>query len=111
MMAKTLLVVQASYVRENPIIHGGPENGAGVDPQTGEEQWVLNTQNKDGSLNKELTKNPGEAQRIIIGTPDPKLTGGWRNSLSWKGLEFNALFSFSLGGKLLDDACFNVYRY
>ena len=78
---------------------------AGVDPQTGEEQWVLNTQNKDGSLNKELTKNPGEAQRIIIGTPDPKLTGGWRNSLSWKGLEFNALFSFSLGGKLLDDAC------
>lgn len=27
MMAKTLLVVQASYVRENPIIHGGPENG------------------------------------------------------------------------------------
>lgn len=78
---------------------------AGVDPQTGEEQWVLNTQNKDGSLNKELTKNPGEAQRIIIGTPDPKLTGGWRNSLSWKGLEFNALFSFSLGGKLLDAAC------
>lgn len=78
---------------------------AGVDPQTGEEQWVLNTQNKDGSLNKELTKNPGEAQRIIIGTPDPKLTGGWRNSLSWKRLEFNALFSFSLGGKLLDDAC------
>ena len=29
--------------------------------------------NKDGSLNKELTKNPGEAQRIIIGTPDPQI--------------------------------------
>ena len=78
---------------------------AGVDPATGEEQWVLNTKNEDGSLNKELTKDPSKAQRTIIGTPDPKLTGGWRNSLSWKGLEFNAMFSFSLGGKILDDGC------
>ena len=76
---------------------------AGVDPETGEEQWVLNTENEDGSLNKELTKDPSKAQRIIVGTPDPKLTGGWRNTLSWKGFDLNALFSFSLGGKLMDD--------
>lgn len=76
---------------------------AGVDPETGEEQWVLNTENEDGSLNKELTKDPSKAQRVIVGTPDPKLTGGWRNTLSWKGFDLNALFSFSLGGKLMDD--------
>lgn len=75
---------------------------AGVDPQTGEEQWVLNTKNEDGSINRGLTKNPAEAQRVIIGKPDPKLTGGWRNSLSWKGLELNMLFNFSLGGKVYD---------
>ena len=75
---------------------------AGVDPQTGEEQWVLNTKNEDGSINRGLTKNPTEAQRVIIGKPDPKLTGGWRNSLSWKGLELNMLFNFSLGGKVYD---------
>lgn len=78
---------------------------AGVDPETGEEMWVLNTKNEDGSLNKELTKNPALAQRIIVGKPDPKLTGGWRNTISWKGLELNALFSFSLGGHVMDDPC------
>ena len=76
---------------------------AGVDPQTGEEQWVLNTENEDGSINRELTKDPAKAQRVIVGSPDPKLTGGWRNSFSWRGLELNALFSFSLGGHIMDD--------
>lgn len=75
---------------------------AGVDPQTGEEQWVLNTVNEDGSINRELTKDPTKAQRVIIGKPDPKLTGGWRNSVSWKGLELSMLFNFSLGGKVFD---------
>ena len=75
---------------------------AGVDPETGEEQWVLNTKNEDGSLNKGLTKDPRKAQRVVIGKPDPKLTGGWRNSVSWKGLELNLLFNFSLGGKIFD---------
>lgn len=75
---------------------------AGVDPETGEEMWVLNTENEDGTLNKGITKNPNEAQRVIIGSPDPKVTGGWRNSVSWKGFELNMLFNFSLGGKVFD---------
>ena len=78
---------------------------AGVDPQTGEEQWVLNEEKEDGSLDKSLTNDPTKAQRVIVGKPDPKLTGGWRNSLSWKGIDFNALFSFSLGGHVMDDPC------
>ena len=76
---------------------------AGVDPQTGEEQWVLNTENEDGTINRGLTKDPSQAQRVIIGKPDPKVTGGWRNNLSWKGLDLSALFSFSLGGHIMDD--------
>ena len=73
------------------------------DPQTGEEQWVLNTENEDGTINRGLTKDPSQAQRVIIGKPDPKVTGGWRNNLSWKGLDLSALFSFSLGGHIMDD--------
>ncbi|MDL2231531.1 TonB-dependent receptor [Porphyromonadaceae bacterium OttesenSCG-928-L07] len=75
---------------------------AGVDPETGEELWVSNALNEDGTLNKELTKDPAKAQRTIVGKADPKLTGGWRNTVSWKGLTLNALFSFSVGGKILD---------
>ena len=84
------------------IIDGTSIIREGVDPETGEEQWVLNTKNEDGSLNKGLTKDPRKAQRVVIGKPDPKLTGGWRNSVSWKGLELNLLFNFSLGGKIFD---------
>lgn len=50
-----------------------------------------------------MTKDPSQAQRVIIGKPDPKVTGGWRNNLSWKGLDLSALFSFSLGGHIMDD--------
>ena len=38
----------------------------------------------------------------LLYTSDPKLTGGWRNSFSWNGLELNMLFNFSLGGKVFD---------
>lgn len=76
---------------------------AGVDPETGEEMWVLNTKNPDGTVNRELTKDGNKAQRIIVGKADADLTGGWRNVVSWKGLELNFLFSFSLGGNVMDD--------
>ena len=76
---------------------------AGVDSETGEEQWVLNTPDANGNFNKELTKDPSKAKRILLGAPDPKLVGGWRNTLSWKGFDLNFLFSFSLGGKVNDN--------
>lgn len=76
---------------------------AGVDPETGEEMWVMNTKNSDGTLNRELTKDGNKAQRVIVGKADPNLTGGWRNMVSWKGLELSVLFSFSLGGNVMDD--------
>lgn len=76
---------------------------AGVDPETGEEMWILNTENPDGTVNRGITKNPDLAARTVVGKADPALTGGWRNRVEWKGFELSALFSFSVGGKFMDD--------
>lgn len=76
---------------------------AGVDPDTGEERWVKNSTVGGGGLDRSLTKNGNEAEKVIVGNADPKLTGGWGNRLSWKGIDVNFLFSFSLGGHVMDD--------
>lgn len=76
---------------------------AGVDPETGEEQWILNTPLPDGRLDRSVTKDGNQAAKVIVGNAEPKLTGGWRNRLHWKGIDISCLFSFSLGGKVMDD--------
>jgi len=75
---------------------------AGVNPETGAEQWYLNTKNDDGTYDRSITEDPVKAQRVIIGKANPDLTGGWLNVLSYKGFEFSALVSFSFGGKFYD---------
>jgi len=87
---------------------------AGVDPGTGESMWYKYldkngnpvTTATDADIDystKTITKDPNQATRLILGKADPDLTGGWRNSLSWKGFDFDLLFTFSLGGHSWDD--------
>jgi hypothetical protein len=38
----------------------------------------------------------------IIGNPNPSLSGGITNALSWKNWSLEALFSYSLGGDIYD---------
>ena len=45
--------------------------------------------------------------RTIIGDPNPKFTGGWQNTLGWKGFELTSLFDASYGGKILN---LNLYK-
>ncbi|HBX21801.1 SusC/RagA family TonB-linked outer membrane protein [Limibacterium fermenti] len=77
---------------------------AGYDPETGEEQWYTNKQLEDGSFEKEITKNPGQANRVIVGKADPKLTGGWLNTFSFKGFSLSAQMAFSWGGNFYDNS-------
>ena len=93
---------------------------AGVDPGTGDSMWYsYEWENPDGTTsyapykptpdskltgNKRITKDPGQATREIQGWADPDLTGGWKNTFSYKGLELDFLFSFSLGGSSYDGA-------
>ncbi len=39
-----------------------------------------------------------DADRTVIGDPNPDLTGSWTNTLSWKGFTLDVVCTFSLGG-------------
>ncbi len=66
---------------------------AGVNPVNGEALWVDN----DGKL----TNSYIDAPRKIMGSPEPKLSGGLTNDLSWKDFSLNVNLEFKLGNKVL----------
>lgn len=68
---------------------------SGIDPATGDAQWLT----RDG----ELTSSPTANDRIVVGSAIPKFTGGFTNSLRFKGFDLNAIFSFSYGNFVLID--------
>jgi TonB-dependent starch-binding outer membrane protein SusC len=67
-------------------------NYAGVNPINGEALWY----NKDG----EITNQASKANKIVAGSPEPKLMGGINSNLSWKGLVLNATLQFKTGNKV-----------
>lgn len=67
---------------------------AGVDPKNGAPLWYKN----DGS--GETTSNYSEAKQVMTEATSPKLFGGFNTSLTWKNIDLNASFGFSLGGKI-----------
>ncbi|GHB59140.1 SusC/RagA family TonB-linked outer membrane protein [Persicitalea jodogahamensis] len=73
---------------------------AGVDPDNGDALYYRNDERPDGTFDRTTTNNPNEAQRVIIGNPNPKLIGGISNSFAYKGLEFNILFQGQTGNDI-----------
>ena len=74
---------------------------AGVDPKTGKEAYYLN----DGTDNaRNTTVNSAEAEKIIVGNNEPTVMGGLTNFISWKFIDLNMTFTYSLGGKVYDSA-------
>ncbi len=71
---------------------------AGTDPETGEQRWYY----IDESGNNAITKDFDKAERRILGKGLPSITGGFSNTLSWKNLELNFLFSYALGHDVMD---------
>lgn len=67
---------------------------AGVDPKNGAPLLYKN----DGS--GETTSNYSEAKQVMTEATSPKLFGGFNTSLTWKNIDLNASFGFSLGGKI-----------
>jgi TonB-linked SusC/RagA family outer membrane protein len=79
-----------------------PEWG-GVDPEDGSPQWYKT--DEDG--NRVITKNYSEAggkSRITSGSYNPDLFGGFSTNVAWKQLDLNAIFGFSIGGKIYNYA-------
>ncbi|MBS2213333.1 TonB-dependent receptor [Carboxylicivirga mesophila] len=71
---------------------------AGVDPETGEQQWY----GSDEDGNEIIVKDYDDAERRILGTALPKVTGGISSSFSWKGIDLSFLFTYGMGHHVMD---------
>lgn len=89
----------------------------GVNPENGDGLYYLDTDaynEADGTLSesvkstlvtidgKQLTNSYRYAKYDYSGSAIPKLYGGFNFNLGYKDFEFSAVFSYSLGGKVLD---------
>lgn len=70
---------------------------AGIDPADGEPMFYKNDVDADGNLNREKTKDPREAQKVIWKCANPNLTGGLGNNLQYKWFDLNFNLNFSFG--------------
>lgn len=73
---------------------------AGVNPQNGNQQFI----NQKG----EVTELYDPADRVIVGTYEAPYFGGFGSSLSYKGFELSAFFSFVKGNKIFNNDRSNV---
>lgn len=79
-------------VEGSPIgVHFAPEY-AGVDPDNGDALFYLNTEQPDGSRDRGTTNNINEAERVIVGDPNPDFTYGFANDFSYKGFTLSIFF-------------------
>lgn len=75
---------------------------AGVDVNNGDALYYINDERPDGSRDRNTTNNPNEAQRVVIGNPNPSLIGGITNNISFKGFEFSILFQGQYGNDIFN---------
>ncbi|GAB3339001.1 TonB-dependent receptor [Larkinella ripae] len=88
---------QRPYALDQPLNSWYLRRWMGVDPQTGGPLWEK--VGTDGTST--TTNNYNDATIQFIGSnANPKLFGGFRQVLSWNGLELNAFFTYSTGSIL-----------
>lgn len=73
---------------------------AGVNPQNGAAQWYKTVTDANGNKTRELTEVYAEADEVEKGAYTPKFFGGLSTSLYWKNFDLNAVFGYSVGGKI-----------
>lgn len=81
----------------------------GVDPDTGDGLWIADPdkykEGDDTFLTKDgvqLTNSYSNAKFDFSGASIPKMFGGFNLKAYYKDIDFAAVFSYQLGGKLLD---------
>lgn len=77
---------------------------AGVDPNNGDGLFYLNTELENGGLDRNTTNNYNEAQRVVVGDPNPDFIYGVGNTFSWKGMELDILFQGVYGNDIYNAA-------
>ena len=71
-----------------------------MDPANGDALYYLNTENPDGSLNRNTTTDSDEAQRIVAGNPFPELIAGFTNTLLFNNFDFTFTFQGEWGASI-----------
>ncbi len=80
----------------------------GVNPANGEAQYravsYVPANSRITETGDTVTTNISNARFRYNGTAIPKLTGGFTNTLKYKGISLSALVVYQIGGKIYDDA-------
>lgn len=77
---------------------------AGVDPATGDALFFENSENADGTLNKNVTNDITNANRIIAGSPFPDYQVAFSNTLRIKNWDLDFTFQGEFGASIFDQA-------
>ena len=72
---------------------------AGVNPDNGAPMWYKDSADGNG---RETTSKYAEAGYYKLGSVSPTVFGGFSTTLVWKNLDFNAVFGYSVGGKIFN---------
>lgn len=75
---------------------------AGADPANGDALYVKNTKKADGTLDKATTSNYNETAEIVIGNPNPDFIYGIRNTVNYKGFDFEVLLQGVQGNDIFN---------
>jgi TonB-linked SusC/RagA family outer membrane protein len=70
---------------------------AGVDQTNGDALYYVNNESEIGQINRKTTNKINEAQRVVIGDPNPNFIFGFGNAFSWNGFELSLLFQGVFG--------------
>lgn len=78
---------------------------AGVDPNTGEQLYLVKERDEDGNITNEYTTtsyNEAASNKEIHGSRIPDFYGSINNSFSYKGFDLSVLLTYSVGGYVYD---------
>ncbi|WP_455591425.1 TonB-dependent receptor, partial [Bacteroides sp.] len=73
---------------------------AGVNPENGAPMWYKTVKNADGTTSREATSSYAQADEVACGAYSPDFYGGFSTNLTWKKLSLDAVFGYSVGGKI-----------
>lgn len=85
----------------NPVDTYYLKQWAGVNTENGLPMWYIVERDDDGNeISRETTSNYAAATFEKTGNASPDLFGGFSTSLTYKNFDLNAVFGYSIGGKI-----------
>ena len=73
---------------------------AGVNSETGAPQWYRTVTGENGETTREITEQYAQADQVETGAYTPKFFGGFSTTFNYKNFDANAVFGYSVGGKI-----------